>query len=238
MIEGVIGSAFSDTMVGDDGRNVFRGEDGYDSIRGQAGNDLLYGGNGNDSLNGGAGDDELRGGAGSDYAVFYDDLPVVADLASGTATGASSGTDRLFDIENLVGTVFDDVLRGNSGANMLQGYWGGDVLEGRGGADRFSYIATQESTPAAPDLILDFGRGKGDKIDLGYVDANEQVWGDQAFQFIGNAAFTGVGGQLRWFQQNGDTIVEANTTDVTDAGAEMRIDLYGLVSLQATDFIL
>jgi hypothetical protein len=42
---------------------------------------------------------------------------------------------------------------------------------------------------------------------------------------------------LRFFQQNGDTIVEANTTDLT-AGAELRIVLDPLVSLQAGNFVL
>jgi serralysin len=75
---------------------------------------------------------------------------------------------------------------------------------------------------------VDFSRSQGDKIDLTYVDAKEQVTGDQAFQFIGKSAFTGAG-QLRWYQSNGDTIVEANTSDLS-AGAEMKIVLDPLVS--------
>ena len=45
--------------------------------------------------------------------------------------------------------------------------------------------------------------------------------GNQAFQFIGPAPFTGAG-QLRCLPQNGDTVIEANTTDLT-GGAEMII---------------
>ena len=60
--------------------------------------------------------------------------------------------------------------------------------------------------------------------------------GNQAFQFVGQAQFTGAG-QIRFFQQGGDTVVEANTTDAT-AGAEMRIVLDPLVTLQASDFVL
>ena len=67
------------------------------------------------------------------------------------------------------------------------------------------------------------------------MDANEHVDGLQSFQFIGKSAFTGEG-QLRWYQQNGDTIIEGNTTDAT-AGAELRIVLDPLVNLQASDFI-
>ena len=67
------------------------------------------------------------------------------------------------------------------------------------------------------------------------MDANPQVDGNEAFQFVGKGAFTGTG-QLRWYQQGGDTIVEANTTD--EPGAELRIEIDPLVSLQATDFLL
>ena len=60
--------------------------------------------------------------------------------------------------------------------------------------------------------------------------------GDQAFTFIGQGQFTGAG-QLRFFQQDGDTIVEANTPE-HNAGDVMRIVLDPLVSLQASDFLL
>ena len=48
--------------------------------------------------------------------------------------------------------------------------------------------------------------------------------------------------EARFYQQNGDTIVEANTTDtiITDlaAGPELRIVLDPLMNLHATDFVL
>ena len=235
-IEGVIGSAFADSLIGGGERNIFYGEGGNDGLSAFGGDDVLYGGDGKDRLNGGTGNDELRGGTGTDTADFflYGDAAVVADLASGTATGL--GNDRLFSIENLAGTYNNDRLAGNGGANALDGTWGADVLVGRSGGDRFVYDQAYDSTSAAPDRILDFSRSQGDKITLANVDANEQVDGDEAFQFIGQGQFTGAG-QLRWYQSNGDTIVEANTTDAT-AGAEMRIVLDPLVSLQATDFVL
>ena len=194
----------------------------------------------------------LEGGAGIDTAAFGSGgfvAGVVADLASGTAQGAYHGSDRLSGIENLEGTLDDDRLAGDKRANALDGRSGADVLEGRGGADQFVYHYTGESTSAAPDLILDFSHKQGDRIDLSAVDPNElvildlsaanvsgQVAGDPAFQFIGQAQFTGAG-QVRFFQQGGDTVVEANTDDAAP-GAELRIKLDPLVNLQATDFVL
>ena len=58
----------------------------------------------------------------------------------------------------------------------------------------------------------------------------------QAFAFIGQKQFTAAG-QLRFFQQDGDTFVQANTSDAT-GGPEMTIKIEPLVSLQATDFVL
>ena len=69
-IEGVIGSAYSDQVLGTDGRNILRGEGGSDLLKGYGGTDQLFGGKGSDSLVGGAGADELRGDAGFDYVAY------------------------------------------------------------------------------------------------------------------------------------------------------------------------
>jgi len=58
---------------------------------------------------------------------------VIADLAAGTATG--DGADILVEIENLIGSRYDDVLSGDSGPNLLRGGAGNDMLRGRGGDD-------------------------------------------------------------------------------------------------------
>src|SRR5215218_136019 len=237
-IEGAIGSAYGDYFYGNGQRNVFHGEGGADFLSGSAGNDRLVGGGGNDQLEGGSGDDELVGGDGTDTANFadYSNGPTVADLAAGTADdGWSGGHDLLSGIENLLGSPWDDRLAGNAGANRLEGEEGADELVGREGADRFYYHNRYDSMSTLPDRITDFSRLQGDKIDLGRVDANEQAPGNEAFQFIGQAQFSAAG-QLRFYQQDGDTIVEANTYGT--GGAEMKIVLDPLLSLQATDFVL
>ena len=93
----------------------------------------------------------LEGGAGIDTARFDTNYnaAVVADLASGTAYG-SIGRDRLFGFENLEGSLHDDRLAGDDGANALAGRWGVDVLAGRGGADRFVYSDPFDSMPVIP----------------------------------------------------------------------------------------
>ncbi len=65
-IENVIGSRFSDTIVGDSGVNKIWGGDGNDQLYGGAGADYLYGGNGDDELYGQSGVDTLYGQADND----------------------------------------------------------------------------------------------------------------------------------------------------------------------------
>jgi serralysin len=177
----------------------------------------------------------LEGGAGVDAARFESaSAGVVVDLVSGTADGG--GHDLLLGIENLVGSFYGDRLAGNDGANRLNGHVGADVLVGRAGADRFVYQHPGESTAAAPDLILDFSRKQGDRIDLSGIDLSEQGGGHAALEFIGQSTFSGVD-QVRFLKAGGDTVIEVNLTDAT-AGAEMRIEIDPLVNLQASDFVL
>ena len=181
-------------------------------LRGLAGSDGLFGLAGNDRLEGGGGNDGLSGGDGND-----------------TLSGGS-GNDF------VRGQFGNDTVNGGSGNDVVDGGGGTDRLAGQGGADEFDFDLQDDSKPQAPDRILDFSLAQGDKIDLVDLDANEQEAGNDAFQFIGQAQFTAVG-QLRFFHRNGDMVVQADMSNAT-AGAELEIVLNGLVTLQATDFVL
>jgi Ca2+-binding RTX toxin-like protein len=65
--ETVIGTPFSDFIVGSDGNNTIYGGGGGDVILGAGGADSLYGGADGDHLDGGSGANRLFGNAGSDY---------------------------------------------------------------------------------------------------------------------------------------------------------------------------
>jgi Ca2+-binding RTX toxin-like protein len=86
-------------------------------------------------------------------------------------------------IENAKGGSAGDTIIANQAANQLTG---------NGGADIFKWTASGDSgTGAAADTILDFLRGT-DKIDLSAIDANPATGADDAFAFIGTAAFHNV----------------------------------------------
>jgi len=66
-VENFTGTNFSDTIVGDDLRNIIWGLKGDDWLIGGAGDDRILGHDGTDTLSGQLGDDDLLGGSATDY---------------------------------------------------------------------------------------------------------------------------------------------------------------------------
>jgi serralysin len=92
------------------------------------------------------------------------------------------------------------VLTGALGNDTLTGGLGLDRMNGGGGRDVFDFnrVVDTGHTLATADVISGFVHG-GDRIDLSTLDANASVTGNQAFTFIGAAAFSGnATGQLRF----------------------------------------
>ncbi|MCF1710655.1 hypothetical protein L0V05_17745 [Tabrizicola sp. J26] len=85
----------------------------------------------------GAGNNVLDGGVGADTASYsFAGGAVTVSLASvGAQATGNSGSDTLLNIENLMGSAYNDVLTGNTGANRLGGGAGNDTLIGGGGND-------------------------------------------------------------------------------------------------------
>ena len=81
------------------------------------------------------------------------------------------------------------------------------------------------------DEIDDFSRAEGDRIDLSRIDASSTMVGDQAFNFVGSARFTGTAGELRY--ASGELQGDVNG----DGSADFRIDMQ-FASLQVSDLIL
>jgi Ca2+-binding RTX toxin-like protein len=177
-IENIGGSVYADYLIGDASDNAISGRAGADTIEGRDGADELRGGTGDDSLSGGSGadalldgggqdavdggdgddlfaadggDDAYEGGPGSDtidFAAAEDGIEV--DLALGTATGL--GSDSLAGTENVLGTSFEDILKGDASANFLSGQEGADEISGGDGDDRLS--------GGGGDDVIDGGAGR------------------------------------------------------------------------------
>jgi Ca2+-binding RTX toxin-like protein len=108
-VENIIGSAFSDTLRGNENANRLEGHAGNDLLEGGGDNDIMMGGAGDDFLVGGTGDDYILGGSGLDTAI-YDSVTLdyvwfqntdgswsLSDLR----LDGSQGSDLLRDIEFL-----------------------------------------------------------------------------------------------------------------------------------------
>ena len=160
---------------------------------------------------------------------------LVGNRGANTLSGLD-GNDR------LLGALGKDTLLGGDGNDTLIGGKGSDRLTGGAGRDIFDLNLLTESSVGSDtrDLIRDFVRGT-DRIDLSSLDA---VTGgaDNAFRFIGKAAFTDKAGQLRFalFNKAGtsldQTVLEGDVNG--DGVADFQTALSGLLPLTASDFIL
>jgi len=138
-IEGVEGTNFDDTLLGDNNDNYLEGEFGNDLIRGFGGRDVLRGGEGADTLDGGGQPDINQGG---DRVEYHRDHRVGgtqgidADLQTQLVIDTFGDTDTLIDVEDVRGSIFDDTITGNQFRNELEGEDGNDSLVGNDGNDR------------------------------------------------------------------------------------------------------
>ena len=101
------------------------------------GPDTIMGTSGDDWLAGGAGADTIDGGAGMDWVSYYgSDVGVNVDLSPGGVNrGGHAEGDVLKNIENVYGSMHNDVVTGGISDNMLLGNQGDDMLAGGGGDD-------------------------------------------------------------------------------------------------------
>lgn len=189
--------------------------------------------------------------------------PVVGQLTDnvGIAYGAV--------IENAVGGSGNDLLVGNGVANTLTGNGGDDTLVGgdgidslTGGAGSDTFFAEINSTtvgsksgPVSLDIVTDFVSGI-DKIDLGLIDANAGVDGQQGFVFVKkgsgqagelytktfgnlNAAEKSLGIDIPGYSGPNTSLGKVTVVfgDVDGGGADFAFVLIGTSSVSMGDFI-
>jgi Ca2+-binding RTX toxin-like protein len=226
---------------------------GNDRFDMDGGNDLVRVDGGGDAVNGGSGRDTVTI-AGQDITI---DLLTPASN-SGEAAGSTFENIEVFRLDGFGTSVFlgDDganivfgggsfgshgALDGRSGDDRLTGGGGGDDLTGGAGADQFIYADRLDSLKindggASLDVIEDFRRADGDRINLDAIDANGDRKGDQEFSFIGAKDFSGKAGELRFEKEGGDTYVYGDTDGIN--GGDFAIRIVGAVTFVKADFML
>ena len=118
-IQDVFGSAYNDTLTAGSTGAIFNGEGGSNTMMGGAGNDTFElwsdaPGTGNSNyINGGGGTNTL------DYSQSPG--PVNANLMTGHTSNYYGGTDFFSNIQDVVGSAFNDLLVANGTGTVLTG---------------------------------------------------------------------------------------------------------------------
>ncbi len=179
------GKAGDDTLLGAGGNDVLDGGGGNDSLSGGAGDDRfvlnIYNGN-NITVDGGAGNDSADYGQILVSPDANDGAPepltgvsIAINLATGTAiklvNGVQIGVDTVRNVENAVGTRYDDTIYGDNYANLLSGYTGNDVLNGGAGNDTINGDGGNDQVVQSvlnDDNTIDGGTGR-DTLDYRFL---------------------------------------------------------------------
>lgn len=191
----------------------------------KAGNDLIknvenvWGSDYKDILTGNAQNNLLNGGMGHDKLT------------------GNGGADR------LIGDDGNDTLLGGDGNDFIFGGDGKDTLTGHAGNDTFYFESVSDSQAGTNrDTITDFVHGV-DKIHLRWIDAKENMDGDQAFSstiaagagFNNTTTFASLGIGKLYFDTTNKILYGNNDGDVA---ADFSIKLNGVTTLAGSDFVL
>jgi Ca2+-binding RTX toxin-like protein len=262
------GFAGNDTLVGNGGNDTLDGGTCNDTLIGGAGADKLIGGAGEDTadyssapfdakkgygvnvnLNNGKG---MGGDADGDTYSGIENLrgSAFADTLVGDA-GANKLWGNAGD-DQLSGNAGNDTIDGGAGNDLITGGGGYDMLTGGAGADRFVFgsaadIATKSGAVWLHDTVLDFDAGGAttavDLLDFSAIDANSKTTKDDAFSLIGNKAFGGTAGQLRYADTGAIDgagrhvyLIEGDLNGDKIADFQFEVHLVG--TLGASDFVL
>ncbi|WP_170297720.1 cadherin domain-containing protein [Paracoccus litorisediminis] len=243
------GAAGNDTLIGGAGNDSLNGGTGIDQMSGGVGNDTYYVDHASDRVIelSGQGVDTVRSTISHTLGANVENL-ILTGTAAVNATGnavanaltGNSGANVLMGYAGndvLNGGAGDDKLFGGVGNDRLIGGAGADILRGGEGSDVFVFTSLRDSTTslAGRDSIWDFTKG-ADRIDLSQIDANTETAGDQAFSFIGNAAFSGEAGELRFVNVNGQSLVHADVNG--DGRTDFTIHFDDKLTFTQSDFLL
>lgn len=216
-INNLRGGSGADALYGDNNANLIEGLDGNDTLEGMGGNDTLIGGAGNNTAtyfhaaNGVYIDLSTTDSVNVEHTFNNYGIAVTLQAATardivagdsvqlgtaGTGTlGSSIGTDSLVQIQNLIGTEYNDFLKGDSSANRIDGGSGRDFIIGGNGAD----------------ILLG---GAGDDTIYGGVDTTGA--GD-----AGNLIIGGTGRDLLYGGAGNDTIYGDNQDTTPGSGGNL-----------------
>jgi Ca2+-binding RTX toxin-like protein len=248
-IEGLIGSAYADTLSGDGAANNLSGGDGDDTLDGRAGDDVMAGGAGNDAyVVDSVGDNvvELLGD-GTDIVRTSLTAYAIGDNIEDLSYSGSSdfvGTGNALG-NALYGKAGNDALYGLGGDDKLSGGAGADRLDGGYGRDQADYSKSQAVDINLATNVAFGGEAAGDTffgveiiIGSNYADtitgSDDPLNGDTLYGRNGNDTLTGgagddtldggAGADMLSGGLGNDTYFVTDATDVVTENANEGVD--------------
>lgn len=131
----------------------------------------------------------------------YDHLPPI-----GVGMGGDAQGDILFGVENVTGSNFNDVLKGDGGANILRGLDGDDEIEGHAGNDILDGGAGDDELDGGSGNDLLFGGLGNDELDGGSGD-------DELHGGAGDDVLEGEGGNDTLYGEDGNDLLKGDGGD-------------------------
>jgi Ca2+-binding RTX toxin-like protein len=244
----IYGTAIPDNIEGSSQTDTIYGYADNDLIHGLAGADNIYAGDGDDlvfvkaanltdysTLDGGAGSDTLNFSLpeSSMGSSFLTEAAITIDLS-----GSSKG--KATNFENIVGSRYNDIITGDSSANILIGSAGNDTINGGEGNDIIYGEASSNGTYAnqKAHLISDYSLGSMDTNDTLNGEAGDDIiYGDMGQDIIdggdGADTLTGGAGIDTFVIRSGDggsSIADADVITDFDYGSDS--DIIGIDGLE------
>jgi Ca2+-binding RTX toxin-like protein len=216
-----------DTLHGGGGNDTLNGGTGSDFVFGDAGQDVIVLNNGIlgdfDNINGGTERDLLDMSGLSNGAVWIDfGYNVISgpNMTTGTNLFTAAGDGRVVQMDSMVGTAFNDTLRGDAGSNFIDGGAGDDTM--------LSYSPYDTVTPYSSlgDVIL--GGGGNDLLFSGTGNDYLDGGADNDTIEVGagtDTVVTGTGNDIVFFSPNCGTDTVTDFTGGVGLGDVLK--LYG-----------
>ena len=241
-IEGVIGSAYGDTLTGAGANDYLEGAGGNDVIGGGGGNDVILGDTGNDQLTGGAGLDIFRVSVGdgvdtiADFSVQDDTLDIYGFTAPlqilqvGNDTRVTLSATQSVLLRNVQAStlvlgdqlVFHALPLSAAPAPTLPKV---DTQSPEGG-DGFRLYAGETAHIVNPDYVRQDGfilvRHSGVDLRLQNSSASAYVAGSLLLEVSGNEGIA-----KGFFQPYQVTVLASGSVDVETSGAIMAVGVFG-----------